>query len=367
MINSFKKMSKIFLSKTKLTVPPSVLRKNNVKECKFYVNVPFLCKETPNFDAMNKKINLNIGILALLICLACGSLYAFLGHDAAVLQQQQRAQRIHLALRRTAHLLLKQTGDSTSTIAPIQQTNETTYLVNLEHTFNYDSLPTFLQNSFDLQEITSKYDVAVRNCHQEELLLGYSSFDFLKNKNVPCVGRNQPKGCLNFSVTFKDPSVASFLAMTALDSMEWVMLYGGLFIVAIASMAYFFYKYSKKEMLISSSITPISVQKTDDASLIYIGQTIFDTHKHTLLIHNMEQKLTFQEAQLLQLFCEHKNELLERDFILKTVWGDEGVLITRSVDVFVSRLRQLLKADTTLKIVNVYNRGYRFEAGDGQL
>ncbi len=336
------------------------MRKNNVKECKFYVNVPFLCKETPNFDAMNKKINLNIGILALLICLACGSLYAFLGHDAAVLQEQQRVQRIHLALRRTAHLLLKQAGDSTSTIAPIQQTNETNYLVNLEHTFNYDSLPTFLQNSFDLQEITSKYDVAVRDCHQEELLLGYSSFDFLKNKDVPCVGRNQPKGCLNFSVTFKDPSVFT------LDSKGLVMRYGGLFIVAIASMAYFCYKYLKKQRLISPSITPISVQKTDDAFLIYIGQTIFDTHKHTLLIHNMEQKLTFQEAQLLQLFCEHKNELLERDFILKTVWGDEGVLITRSVDVFVSRLRQLLKTDTTLKIVNVYNRGYRFETGDGQ-
>ena len=300
---------------------------------------------------MNKKNNRNRGILAFFICIGCGTLYAFLGHETAVVQQQQLTQRIHLALRRTAHLLLKQAGDSTSTIAPIQQTNET---------FNYDSLPTFLQKSFDLQEITNKYDVAVWDCHQEQLLLGYSSFDFLKNKDVPCGGRDQSKGCLNFSVTFKDPSVF------ALNSWELVMRYGGLFILAIAALAYFYHKYSKKQILVSPSITPIFVEKIDKASIIYIGQTIFDTHKHTLLLHDVEQRLTFQEAQLLELFCQHKNELLERDFILKTVWGDEGVLITRSVDVFVSRLRQLLKADTSLKIANVYNRGYRFETGNVQ-
>jgi DNA-binding winged helix-turn-helix (wHTH) protein len=304
---------------------------------------------------MNKKINQNTVILAFFICMGCGTLYAFLGHETAVVQQQQLTQRIHLALRRTAHLLLKQAGDSTSMIAPIQQTNETSYLVKLEHTFNYDSFPTFLQNSFDLQEITSKYDVTVWDCHQEQLLLGYSSFDFLKNKDVPCVGRNQSKGCLNFSITFKDPSVF------VLNSWELMMRYVGLFILAIATLAYFYCKYSKKQRLVSPSITPILVEKTDDTSIIYIGQTIFDTHKHTLFIHNVEQKLTFQETQLLQLFCQHKNQLLERDFILKTVWGDDGVLITRSVDVFVSRLRQLLKADSSLKITNVYNRGYRFE------
>jgi Transcriptional regulatory protein, C terminal len=309
---------------------------------------------------MNKKINRNTVILAFFICMGCGTLYAFLGHETAVVQQQQLTQRIHLALRRTAHLLLKQAGDSTSMIAPIQQTNETSYLVKLEHTFNYDSLPSFLQNSFDLQEITNKYDVVVWDCHQEQLLLGYSSFDFLKNKDVPCGGRDQSKGCLNFSVTFNDPSVF------ALNSWDLVRRYGGLIIVAMAVMVYFCFKYSKEQELIFPSIAPIPVQKTDEAPLIYIGQTIFNTHNQTLLIHHMEQKLTFQEAQLLQLFCQHKNELLERDFILKTVWGDDGVLITRSVDVFVSRLRQLLKADSSLKITNVYNRGYRFETGNVQ-
>jgi Transcriptional regulatory protein, C terminal len=308
---------------------------------------------------MNKRTNLKIGISALFICLVCGSFYAFLTPNTSAVTQPQLSERINLALRRTAHLLLKQAGDSTSTIAPIQQTGENTYLVRLNHAFNYDSLPSFLQNSFDFQEITTQYDVAVRDCTDLGLLiLGYSSPDYIKNKEVACVGRDQIKGCLNFSVTFKDPSVkwanASYL---------WFIL-GGLFVLTILTMAYFFYKNAKKMEPIQEPMPSNDIQKAEEAHLIPIGKTLFDTRKQTLLIAEIEQKLTFQEAQLLQLFCEHRNELLERDFILKTVWGDDGVLITRSVDVFVSRLRKLLKPDESLKIVNVHNRGYRFETAD---
>jgi hypothetical protein len=305
---------------------------------------------------MNKNIYRYIGILSFFI--GIGTFYAFLRRDLTALPKQEGTQSIHLALRRTAHLLLKQAGDSTSTIAPIERTDETTYLVKLEQAFNYDSLPPFLQRSFDAQGITSTYNVEVLDCHSAVFILGYSSFDFLQNKDVPCGGRAQKKGCLNFSVTFDTPSVF------ALNSWKIGVFYGSLLGLTIATMAYFFYNYFKKKAIVEPSITPIAVQKPDETHLIYVGQTVFDTQNQTLLINRIEQKLTFQEAQLLQLFCQHKNELLERDFILKQVWGDEGVLITRSVDVFVSRLRQLLKADTSLKIANVYNRGYRFETID---
>lgn len=349
-------MKLILRLETKVISKPHSIGENNVKECKSHVNVHFLRKGTLNFDVMKKRTKRAFGIFAFFMSIGCG--YAFWGHDAAIKQQQHLTQRIHLALRRTAHLLLKQTGDSTSNIAPIQQTGETTYLVKLEHDFNYDSLPTFLQNSLDLQEITNKYDVVIRDYHQDELILGYSSLDFFSNKDVPCGGRSQPKGSSNFSVTFKDPSVSvpNFKSLA--------MFLGGLLVMAVAAMSYFYDEYFKKKEHIAPFISSNQNQKTDEAHLIYIGQTVFNTQNQTLLTHNNEQKLTFQEAQLLQLFCQYKNELLERDFILKQVWGDEGMLITRSVDVFVSRLRQLLKPDTSLKITNVYNRGYRFETTD---
>ena len=95
--------------------------------------------------------------------------------------------------------------------------------------------------------------------------------------------------------------------------------------------------------------------------MIRVGNSIFDTNNQIFKYNNIETKLTYREAKLLQLFCAHKNELLDRDYILKQVWEDEGVLVGRSVDVFVSRLRKIMKNDDSLKISNVHARGYRFE------
>ena len=71
--------------------------------------------------------------------------------------------------------------------------------------------------------------------------------------------------------------------------------------------------------------------------------------------------LTYREAKLLHLFTNNKNKVLERDFILKSVWEDEGIIVGRSVDVFVSRLRKMLAEDLQVKISAVHGVGYRLE------
>ena len=71
--------------------------------------------------------------------------------------------------------------------------------------------------------------------------------------------------------------------------------------------------------------------------------------------------LTYREAKLLSLFIGNKNQVLERDFILKSVWEDEGIIVGRSVDVFVSRLRKMLSTDSLVKISAVHGVGYRME------
>ena len=113
----------------------------------------------------------------------------------------------------------------------------------------------------------------------------------------------------------------------------WLFL-GGLLTVAFAATAYFFYPFSTKKQIIppqtlTQTPEPTPTHETEknaetpliETHLIHVGKTVFDTRKQTLLMDGIEQKLTFQEAQLLQLFCDNRNELLERGFILKTVWG----------------------------------------------
>ena len=143
----------------------------------------------------------------------------------------------------------------------------------------------------------------------------------------------------------------------------WLML-GGLVVISLSFWAYHFYFSSLKNkniLALPPSVKTDNLNKIDETHLVFIGQSIFDTRHQTISIGENQQKLTFREAKLLELFCQHKNELLERDFILKNVWEDEGVLVGRSVDVFVSRLRKILKNDASLKITNVHSRGYRFE------
>ena len=84
------------------------------------------------------------------------------------------AEKVNLALRRTAHHLLSEAGDSTSLIPPVKQTGENEWFVQMENSLNYDRLPTLLQESFDVNGIHRNYDVAVLRCSDNELQLGYN-------------------------------------------------------------------------------------------------------------------------------------------------------------------------------------------------
>ena len=94
---------------------------------------------------------------------------------------------------------------------------------------------------------------------------------------------------------------------------------------------------------------------------IHFGNSTFDTINQCLCTEGTRTELTYREAKLLKLFCQNRNKLLERDFITKAVWEDEGIIVGRSVDVFISRLRKLLKDNPSVKISNIHSVGYRFE------
>jgi hypothetical protein len=309
--------------------------------------------ETPKFDTM-KKTMFYMMIPFALVGIGFVTVPTFLSRSTPSVQIDF-SQKVNLALRQTAHRLLKQAGDSTSRIAPIKQTQENTYLVELGHSFNYDSLPTFLQKSFVERGIQDKYEVAVWDCSVRQLILGYTSVDVSKNKDIPCQGRDQTAGCLNFTVTFTEQT--SFWAK---NMGIWFIL-GGLFLSAFAASAYFFFLNSKKKEKAKEETTLENNIQIDETHLLQVGKSVFDTRNQTFTTDAIVQKLTSRESKLLQLFCKHPNELLDRDFILKSVWEDEGVLVTRTVDVFISRLRKILKDDESLKITNVHSRGYRFE------
>jgi DNA-binding response OmpR family regulator len=94
-------------------------------------------------------------------------------------------------------------------------------------------------------------------------------------------------------------------------------------------------------------------------SVFRIGHFSFDFERRQLSNPDEVRKLTHKEAELLRLFCQHKNIVLEREVALKTIWGDDTFFNARSMDVFISRLRKYLQTDENIEIINVHGRGYK--------
>ena len=78
-----------------------------------------------------------------------------------------------------------------------------------------------------------------------------------------------------------------------------------------------------------------------------------------LMIGDKQTKLTTKENELLALLCSHSNEILQRDFALKTIWIDDNYFNARSMDVYITKLRKHLKADEQIEIINIHGKGYK--------
>jgi two-component system, OmpR family, response regulator len=90
-----------------------------------------------------------------------------------------------------------------------------------------------------------------------------------------------------------------------------------------------------------------------------IGGYAFDSQKQFLRYEDDQIKLTTKESELLELLCRHGNEILERNFALKTIWIDDNYFNARSMDVYITRLRKYLRKDPAVKILNIHGKGYK--------
>ena len=90
-----------------------------------------------------------------------------------------------------------------------------------------------------------------------------------------------------------------------------------------------------------------------------LGKYTFDTQKQLLQSGDMSYKLTTKESELLKLLCDNANQVLERNYALKTIWEDDNYFNARSMDVYITKLRKYLKDEPTVEILNVHGRGFK--------
>jgi DNA-binding response OmpR family regulator len=98
---------------------------------------------------------------------------------------------------------------------------------------------------------------------------------------------------------------------------------------------------------------------TDD--MFTLGSMSFDAETRKLMINGKTIDLTRTETRVLRIFALSPNEAIERSRLQKEIWEDEGVIVGRSLDVFISKLRKKLEFDPNIKIVVIRGKGYKLE------
>lgn len=90
-----------------------------------------------------------------------------------------------------------------------------------------------------------------------------------------------------------------------------------------------------------------------------IGIYNFNYPLRTISLKGRKEKLSPKEADLLKLLYLHKNNILARDNALQKVWGDPNYFTTRSMDVYISKLRKYFKEDKRIEITNIHGSGFK--------
>lgn len=119
--------------------------------------------------------------------------------------------------------------------------------------------------------------------------------------------------------------------------------------------------FSMEELIfrIEAILRRTSDSKGGEQSTYQLGKYTFDHRKQTLVTDDETVKLTTKESELLRLLCNNANDVLERNFALKTIWIDDNYFNARSMDVYITKLRKHLKDEPNVEIINVHGKGYK--------
>jgi len=248
---------------------------------------------------------------------------------------------LEVVLRDLGHRLLLSAKDSTSRVMPIKKINENRYQISFQNDFGFisDTLINLVQREFQENAPATDYIVNLRKCKQNETVFAFE-INNKKGDLTPCRGRKLEVGCYVIEIDLLQKPAFNFL---------WLLL-----LIIPLAFAGFYVKnrFRKKEE--QESIA-------DTTGYIPLGSFRFYPDNNVLKTGDSTITLSEKETKALKIFAENSNQIVERETLMKEIWEDKGiVVISRNVDVLVSKLRKKLSDDSSIKFINVPGRGYKF-------
>jgi hypothetical protein len=288
-----------------------------------------------NFLLMDRKYigGLLILLLISMICVAFGGT----GNDDFDFAKRE------ILLRRIGHEILLQSGDSTSRVLPIKKIHANEYRISFENafTFNPESLVNITQRLLAKDPFARDYIVNVVNCADGSVAYGYAIAKNRKDDIVTCKGRRQPIACYMINIKFKP---------TGIITTKTGYMLGGLTVLAFVGFIF-----------LGSVKPPKTLADSQPTGIFTLGSMSFDAETGKLMINGSTIDLTKTETRVLRIFALSPNQPIERSRLQKEIWEDEGVIVGRSLDMFISKLRKKLEPDPTIKIAVIRGKGYKLE------
>ena len=258
---------------------------------------------------------------------------------------------LDIALRMVGHQILLQAGDSVSRVLPIRHLGGRQIIrFNAPFAFEPDQLAGTVHQVLTETNVATSYILEVVQVSSGEVVYGFEAGHQDEEDIVPCQQRSLPLDHYEVWLTLppgphqeiaevaSPPSLKEVSPnLRSLAALLLVLLVVGLMVV-----------YRRRQNPRKSSL-----------HLIQIGQQHFDRSKDVLLHKGATIKLSGKESELLYLLHQSANTTVEREEILRKVWGNDGDYIGRTLDVFVSKLRKKLETDPTVQIVNTRGVGYK--------
>ena len=244
---------------------------------------------------------------------------------------------LQIRMRNIGHQLLLETGDSLSRVLPVKKVSNNTFQLQFEAQLEVepDSLVSIVNASLRGLDFPQGYVVNVWSCDTREVVYGFEIYRDSKTDVVPCLGRSLPEACYEIEITFV-PNTGSSRGIAYLIVSLCCSLFLGLLIFRRKPTSY-------------------------DSECLHINKFQFFFEKQILKLGDKEIPLTAKETQVLKIFALNPNKIINRDELQKEVWENEGVVVGRSLDVFISKLRKKLELDPAVRIVNIHGKGYKLE------
>ncbi|MEZ4857671.1 MAG: winged helix-turn-helix domain-containing protein [Flavobacteriaceae bacterium] len=284
-------------------------------------------------------------------------------------QEEVFSERAKVALRVVGNELLLASQDSSSLVLPVVERTPFLYELSFEKPFTIlpDSIQTLVSRTFLKAHLPSYYRVSLLLCDSGEVAYSYEMMGTPEKSLLPCNGRQLPKDCYVLNVRFL-PTETQALFVTDTSSVannnliyttknEGVSIFSNkknlwyfLLLVMLVPVGWWVFKRKR--------IAP--VPETEE-NYQWLGGFQFYPTQHLLVIEGVKVSLSNKECDILCIFVDKPNQIISREELTKRVWEDRGVVVGRSLDTYISKLRKKLQIDPTLKITNVHGVGYSLE------